>query len=178
MTVRIRFVVHVIVLAISLTLVPRAFSHGATAPPDAHARVSAGSQMRQHPVRVRRPRPSSSDRVVRVARRLLGVPYRYGGSSPQTGFDCSGFVTFVYRHVGILLPHSSFDQFRIGRSISRRALRPGDLVFFDGVGHVGIYVGRGRFIHAPHSGSSVRISSLGSSWYRSRYEGARRPAHG
>jgi cell wall-associated NlpC family hydrolase len=112
-------------------------------------------------------------RVVGFARHLLGVRYSYGGSSPAGGFDCSGFTRFVYAHFGIDLPHYSGAQFGLGRSVSRAALKPGDLVFFDGLGHVGIYVGDGRFIHAPHSGTSVSIDPL-AGWYGARYDGARR----
>jgi cell wall-associated NlpC family hydrolase len=112
-------------------------------------------------------------KVVHYARRFLGVRYRYGGTSPRTGFDCSGFVAFVYRHFGVALPHYSVAQFSRGRRVPRRSLRPGDLVFFDGLGHVGIYVGEGRFIHAPHSGTRVSIQPL-AGWYGARYEGARR----
>jgi len=113
-------------------------------------------------------------RAVLFARHLVGVPYRWGGTSPSTGFDCSGFVQFVYRHYGIHLPRTTYSQFDTGRRVSRSALRPGDLVFFDGVGHVGMYVGGGRFIHAPHSGTSVQISSLSDSWYAATFDGARR----
>ncbi|HZS24192.1 MAG TPA: C40 family peptidase [Gaiellaceae bacterium] len=112
-------------------------------------------------------------RVVDYAKRFRGVRYVYGGSSPRTGFDCSGFVRFVYAHFGVSLPHSSYAQFDDGRRVGRAGLRPGDLVFFDGVGHVGIYVGNGRFIHAPHTGTRVRIESL-AGWYSSRFDGARR----
>jgi len=114
-----------------------------------------------------------SQRVVRYAKRFIGVRYVYGGSSPRSGFDCSGFVRYVYAHFGVSLPRSSYAQFGDGRRISRRSLRPGDLVFFDGVGHVGLYVGNGRFIHAPHTGTRVQISPL-AGWYSSRFSGARR----
>jgi cell wall-associated NlpC family hydrolase len=114
-------------------------------------------------------------RAVKIARKQLGVPYRWGGTSPRSGFDCSGLVRFVYEHLGISLPHSSYAQFDRGRRVARRWLKPGDLVFFDGVGHVGIYVGSGRFIHAPHSGTRVSIDRL-SGWYGARYDGARRLA--
>jgi hypothetical protein len=117
---------------------------------------------------------SFSAGAVSYAKRLVGVPYRYGGSTPRSGFDCSGFVSFVYRHFGIALPRTSYGQYGVGRSVPRRALRPGDLVFFDGLGHVGMYVGAGRFIHAPSSGKRVQVSRLAESWYRSRYVGARR----
>ncbi len=115
-------------------------------------------------------------RVTRFARHLLGIPYRYGGSTPSSGFDCSGFVRFVYSHFGVNLPHSSYADFDLGTRVSRNSLRPGDLVFFDSVGHVGLYIGNGRFIHAPHTGLSVMISSLSDSWYAARYDGARRLA--
>jgi hypothetical protein len=113
-------------------------------------------------------------RAVEFARRLLGTPYRWGGDSPSGGFDCSGFVRYVYAHFGVSLPHSTYADFDLGRRVSRGGLRPGDLVFFDGVGHVGMYVGGGRFIHAPHTGTSVQVTSLDEPWYSAAYDGARR----
>jgi len=112
-------------------------------------------------------------RVAGYARRFLGVRYVYGGSSPRSGFDCSGFVRYVYAHFGVSLPHSSYAQFNDGRGVARGSLRPGDLLFFDGLGHVGMYVGNGRFIHAPHTGTRVRIERL-AGWYGARLDGARR----
>lgn len=112
-------------------------------------------------------------RIVHFAEHLLGVPYRYGGTSPRTGFDCSGLVRYVYSHFGISLPHSSWGDLVRGHRVARTRLLLGDLVFFHGGEHVGIYVGHDRFIHAPHTGTVVRISSL-NGWYRSRYTGARR----
>jgi cell wall-associated NlpC family hydrolase len=102
----------------------------------------------------------------------LGVPYRWGGASPS-GFDCSGLVMYAFAQVGVGLPHSSYAQYGMGSAVPRSDLQPGDLVFFDGLGHVGIYVGGGSFIHAPHTGTVVQISSL-SGWYASTYVGARR----
>jgi cell wall-associated NlpC family hydrolase len=113
-------------------------------------------------------------RAVRFARRLVGAPYRWGGDSPVGGFDCSGFVRYVYAHFGLNLPHSSYADFGLGQRVQRSSLRPGDLVFFDGVGHVGMYVGGGRFIHAPHTGTHVQVTSLDDPWYRATYDGARR----
>ena len=112
-------------------------------------------------------------RVVTYARHLLGVRYSYGGTSPRSGFDCSGFTRFVFAHFGVALPHYSVAQFNLGRRVSRRSLKPGDLVFFDGLGHVGIYLGGGRFIHAPHTGTRVSVQPL-SGWYSARFVGARR----
>jgi len=112
-------------------------------------------------------------KVVTYARHLLGVRYSYGGSSPRSGFDCSGFTRFVFAHFGVSLPHYSVAQFSRGHRVGRAALKPGDLVFFDGLGHVGIYVGHGRFIHAPHTGTRVSVEPL-RGWYSSRFTGARR----
>jgi peptidoglycan DL-endopeptidase CwlO len=117
--------------------------------------------------------PSQYGGVVGIAMQYLGTPYVWGGSSPG-GFDCSGFVMFVYAQVGVSLPHHAADQFGYGVPVSRDQLEPGDLVFFDGLGHVGIYIGGGQFIHAPHTGDVVKISSLDESWYAATFVGARR----
>jgi cell wall-associated NlpC family hydrolase len=111
------------------------------------------------------PRVPFGHRVVDYARHFLGIRYSWGGTSPSTGFDCSGLVRFVYSHFGIALPHSSYGDLTLGSRVSRRWLRPGDLVFFAGASHVGIYVGSGRFIDAPHTGSVVRISTMGNYGY-------------
>ena len=116
--------------------------------------------------------PPTHGGVVGIAMHYLGTPYVWGGASPS-GFDCSGFVMYVFAQVGVSLPHSSYAQYGYGSAVSRGDLQPGDLVFFDGLGHVGIYVGGGSFIHAPHTGDVVKISSL-SGWYASTYVGARR----
>ena len=116
--------------------------------------------------------PPTHSSVVSIAMHYLGTPYVWGGASPS-GFDCSGLVMYVFSQVGVSLPHSSYAQYGMGSPVSRDQLQPGDLVFFDGLGHVGIYVGGGSFIHAPHTGDVVRISSL-SGWYASTYVGARR----
>jgi cell wall-associated NlpC family hydrolase len=112
--------------------------------------------------------------VVGIALQYLGVPYVWGGSSPSTGFDCSGFIMYVFAQVGVSLPHHAASQYELGTPVPRDALAPGDLVFFDGLGHAGIYIGGGQFVHAPHTGDVVKISSLYDSWYASTYVGARR----
>jgi peptidoglycan DL-endopeptidase CwlO len=113
-------------------------------------------------------------RVARMSKRYLGIRYRWAGSSPSSGFDCSGFTMFMYRKVGVGLPHNAAMQYRYGRAVPRSRLRSGDLVFFNGLGHVGIYLRGNRFIHASSSGGGVMISSLSGSWYGDRYVGARR----
>jgi cell wall-associated NlpC family hydrolase len=123
------------------------------------------------------PSPAPDSRyggVVGIAMQYLGVPYRWGGADPSTGFDCSGFSMYVYAKVGVSLPHHAATQFGMGTAVSRSELQPGDLVFFDGLGHMGMYIGGGQFIHAPHTGDVVKISSLDESWYASRYVGAKR----
>jgi peptidoglycan DL-endopeptidase CwlO len=119
--------------------------------------------------------PGRYSGVVGIAMRYLGTPYVWGGASPR-GFDCSGFVMYVFAQVGISLPHYTVAQWNYADSVSvpRGDLQPGDLVFFAGLGHVGIYVGNGQFIHAPHTGDVVRIDSLNEGWYRSEYDGAKR----
>jgi cell wall-associated NlpC family hydrolase len=102
------------------------------------------------------------------------VPYRWGGTSPSGGFDCSGLVYWAYGHVGVRLPHSSYALAQMGRPVRRSRLRRGDLLFFYGFGHVGVYVGRGRMVHAPHTGSRVEVVRLGRSAYGSALISARR----
>ena len=106
-----------------------------------------------------------------IAQQYLGVPYVWGGASPS-GFDCSGLVVYVYGRLGVSLPHYTVSLWSSGAHVSRDQLAPGDLVFFYSLDHVGIYLGGGLFIHAPHTGTVVQISSLNSSWYSSAYDGA------
>jgi cell wall-associated NlpC family hydrolase len=117
--------------------------------------------------------PPTHSNVANIAMSQLGTPYVWAGSAPG-GFDCSGLVMWAYAQVGVSLPHSSYGQYGYGVPVSRDELQPGDLVFFDGLGHVGIYIGGGQFVHAPHTGDVVKISSLDEAWYAATYVGARR----
>ena len=170
----IRLLILLLALALALVLaLVRPLQGGATRAAKHLPHVANVKPMRRH---LLFPPPGEAaqefgTRVVTYARRFLGVPYSWGGSTPRTGFDCSGLVRFVYGHFGIRLPHSSWADLAHGRRISRGSLQPGDLVFFYGAGHVGIYVGGGRFIDAPHTGARVRISTMGA---YSGYYGARR----
>jgi hypothetical protein len=122
---------------------------------------------------------SATSEVVLYALGFIGVPYRYGGEDPERGFDCSGFVRHVFRGVpGVDLPRTSAAMSRSGRRVDRAALAPGDLVFFNTLGrqfsHVGIYLGDGRFVHAPAQRGQVRIETMNETYWRVRYNGARR----
>jgi cell wall-associated NlpC family hydrolase len=112
---------------------------------------------------------------------LLGIPYRRGGSKPETGFDCSGFVTHVFAQgIGLILPRSAKEQSKSGEKVLREELKPGDLVFFNTMrrtfSHVGIYLGHDQFVHAPRTGAEVRIEDMRDKYWKKRYNGARRIA--
>ena len=137
--------------------------------PSASARLD-GPPRRDPP----KPKPTLGQRAAKAALRAVGVPYRWGGSSPAGGFDCSGLVYWAYGRLGISVPHSSYALYGLGRNVPRSRLKPGDVLFFSGLGHVGLYIGRGRMVHAPQSGRTVEIVPLGRSHYGSRLVGARR----
>jgi cell wall-associated NlpC family hydrolase len=133
-------------------------------------------QFQIHGARQSSPR---DQKAVSLVKEYLGTPYVWGGESPK-GFDCSGLLQFVWGKIGVRIPRVTYDQWQAGKAVSRGALRPGDAVFFRGSdargnlpGHVGMYIGGGRFIEAPHTGATVRISRLGG---RKDYVGARRYA--
>ena len=126
-----------------------------------------------------RPASPKAAKIIRTARVLLGYPYKWGGYLPDTGFDCSGFIWFVYHQHGINLPRTSWSQFAAGSPVNREDIRPGDLVFYkiDKKGkslHGGIVTDRGTFVHAPSSGKKVMESSLNSPFWYEHYLGARR----
>jgi cell wall-associated NlpC family hydrolase len=158
-------------LPLALVLLVLAFPASATAQEAQHSAAGAEEAVTpqfEHTViykagkvagEERRASPGGRPRVVEIARRYLGTPYRWAGASPA-GFDCSGFVMYVYSRIGVALPHSSWMLWGVGKPIARTDLRPGDIVFFNGLGHVGIYVGHGRFIHSPYTGEVVRIQRI------------------
>lgn len=122
---------------------------------------------------------SSKQAIVKTAKNLLGVKYHYGGSSPKRGFDCSGFVQYSHKAAGIKLPRTTGQQFKATRWIAKKYLEAGDLVFFktslsSAVSHVGIYLGKNKFIHAPSSGKRVKINSMKERYWRKRFTSARR----
>lgn len=118
-------------------------------------------------------------RIAALALSFLGAPYRYGGTSPGTGFDCSGFVQYIYAQFGIALPRTSFEQYTVGTPVAVGSLQPGDLLFFStdaaGPSHVGMYVGNGLMVQALNSTSGVIVSRLSADYYATRFLGARRP---
>lgn len=121
--------------------------------------------------------PEPSNDVIRTAYNYRGTPYRYGAAG-RGGFDCSGFTSYIFRKQGISLPHSAAGQFSEGRRVKPGELKPGDLVFFHttrrGISHVGVYVGKNKFIHASSAGGRVRVDSLNDGYYSARFRGARR----
>jgi len=130
---------------------------------------------------VQQVRDTASD-LVMSAMNFLGVRYRRGGNSAEQGFDCSGFTRYVFEHsLGLVLPRRADQQAREQGllAVKKEELRPGDLVFFNTMrrafSHVGIYVGEGKFIHAPRPGGEVRIEDMGASYWAQRFSGARRP---
>lgn len=117
--------------------------------------------------------------VLLQAMSLMGIAYRFGGTNPNTGFDCSGFIRYIFqRSIGVNLPRTAAEQAKIGRSVDRSELKPGDILFFNTRGfansHNGLYLGNGRFVHAPRTGKNIEIANLGSSYWTSRFNGARR----
>jgi cell wall-associated NlpC family hydrolase len=132
----------------------------------ASVRVAAASA----PAAAPPPPLSAAARAVETALKEIGRPYRYGALGPST-FDCSGLTKFAYGAAGIVLPHSAAAQYGSGRRVNRNQLQPGDLIFWKGLGHVGMYIGAGRMVHAPQTGQLVTITSID----QGAYLGAVRP---
>lgn len=129
------------------------------------------------------PKPAKNDKdmgsiAARTAERFVGIPYRWGGENVVDGMDCSGFVRAVYNLCGLSIPRTSRDQYRAGGAVAKDDLQDGDLVFFgtseDKINHVGIYVGGGRFVHAPRRGEDIRVTSVDDNYFEKRFIGARR----
>lgn len=138
-------------------------------------RLGGGTTSTGHGGTYTGPASGSARAALEYAYEQKGAPYLYGGTGPySTGFDCSGLVMMAWRHAGVSLPRVVPDQFNATRRVARSDLQPGDLVFFDSLNHVGLYVGNNQFIHAPHTGTVVQIESL-SGYYSSAYYGAGRP---
>ena len=137
---------------------------GATLPDDPTASVPAGA-----PADAAVPDPVRSQ-IIFTALQMVGVPYRYGGESPD-GFDCSGLVQYAYRSAGLSVPRTSRDQLRASAPVALESATAGDLVFFQSkdYSHVGIYLGQGRFIHAPATGQTVSIASFNEPYYRRNF---------
>ncbi len=118
-------------------------------------------------------------KIINTARQQLGIAYQYGGSTPASGFDCSGLVHYSYRQAGLAIPRTSKEQYRQARPVSRRHLQAGDLIFFRNrygsfVSHVGMYLGEGEFIHAPSSGKKVTIKRLDTGYWKKHFYAAGR----
>lgn len=160
---------------------PRPFP-GAPVPPEATELPPVDTAGLGEPSAPRRgedalPSPGATQNVVSVALGYRGVPYRFGGSDPA-GFDCSGFVQYVFKQVGSILPREVRDQVRVGRQVDAEDVRAGDLVFFqtvsNGASHVGLAIGGGEFVHAPSTNGVVRIERLTNRYWASRFLYARR----
>ncbi len=117
---------------------------------------------------------SLGERAARNALEAVGVPYRWGGTSPATGFDCSGLVRWAYGRLGIDVPHSSYALWSSGHVVDRSRKETGDVLVFSGLGHVGLYLGGGRMVHAPYTGKQVEVVQLDSTSYGRRLVGVRR----
>jgi cell wall-associated NlpC family hydrolase len=166
----------ILLLAFAFAFLAMAFGWAAQPTATPHQVVAPTPQVKSARFRKQRPKPSLGERAAKIALKAVGVPYRWGGSSLASGFDCSGLVYWAYHRLGVDVPHSSYALFDVGRAVRRSRMKPGDVLFFSGLGHVGLYIGRGRMVHAPQSGRNVEIVTLGGSHYGSRLVGARRIA--
>ena len=163
---------NILFYSVFLISIPGCGSFGPTPPAPVHALTAPSAAS---------PAPSSPQRAEALLQALLalGLDYRYGGNSPVTGFDCSGLVAHVYLEAwNIRLPRNTSAQSKAGMPVSLAELQAGDLVFYDTLkrpySHVGIYLGDGKFVHAPKTGAQVRVESITSAYWAQRFNGARR----
>ena len=164
---------NILFYCIFITSIPGCGSFGPTVPAPVQAPVAAPTASTPPPIRAQR------SEALLQALLALGLDYRYGGNSPATGFDCSGLVAHIYLEAwNVRLPRNSGAQSKVGTPVSLAELQAGDLVFYDTLkrpfSHVGIYLGDGKFVHAPKTGAQVRVESLKSAYWAQRYNGARR----
>jgi peptidoglycan DL-endopeptidase CwlO len=136
--------------------------------------TASSSEIKPGPLSIVEQPPTKAERAAWFALGEVGVPYRWGGESPESGFDCSGLVRWAYLRVGVELPHNSYALYGEGRRVPESRMAPGDVLFFEGLGHVGLYLGRGRMVHAPETGRNVEVVKLSGSNYGARLIGARR----
>jgi peptidoglycan DL-endopeptidase CwlO len=168
------FVLALIVVAVAVAIPVGVLAATASADaPVGMVKERAKPKHKHHLKRVRHTLPSLGDRAARYAVGAVGVPYRWGGTS-MSGFDCSGLVYWAYRRLGVAVPHNSYALWSAGRRVARGHAKPGDVLVFSGLGHVGLYIGHGKMVHAPHSGTNVQIVTLARSNYGSRLVGVRR----
>lgn len=152
-------------------------------PPPAQPRPTSSAGLPAPTIALPAPRQSAADspgeQAAIVAVRQIGVPYRYGGATPR-GFDCSGLVQYAYQKAGVSLPRTTAQQWRDFSPVDKRDLRVGDVLFFNisgQISHVGLYLGQGRFVHAPSTGHEVTIAELAGSYYARRFVRGGRPRH-
>ncbi|MBC7443948.1 MAG: C40 family peptidase [Polaromonas sp.] len=175
-----RMIPLVLVLTLALAAVCSVPVHAAPAGPgDEIDRLLADRGLLTKIDTVRQNVTTKASELVVNAMGFLGVPYKWGGTDADSGFDCSGFVASVYQQsIGLLLPRKAEQQAATTQKIDQTDLQPGDLVFFNTMrrafSHVGIYIGNGKFIHAPRAGAEVRVESMGGSYWQRRFDGARR----
>jgi cell wall-associated NlpC family hydrolase len=149
-------------------------------PNDAYLTRQKEPELRSGNISTLRPKAGRDMGTVaaRTAERFVGIPYLWGGNNVVEGMDCSGFVRAVYNLCGVNIPRSSQEQFRAGENVGKADLKDGDLVFFgssgEAINHVGIYVGNGRFVHAPHRGDEIKVTSLDDAYFAKKFVGARR----
>ncbi len=173
----------VVTLLASLCICSAAHAAPATAPGDDISRLLAERGILERIGEVGTRVESKASELVVNAMGFLGVPYKRGGTSVETGFDCSGFVRTIYEQTaGLILPRKAEQQAAATQKIDKSDLQPGDLVFFNTMkrtfSHVGIYVGNGKFIHSPKPGAEVRVEDMGVSYWNRRFDGARRVSNG